>query len=271
MNNYYGVFKDLKTLYQNNILEYGIYDNIFSEIYRNLSNETDEINYYLENAFCVGKRVLEIACGDGSNYMIPLAKRGFSVDGVEISESMIDRFHENSRKLPERIKKNLKIMQGDIFEYETENEYDLIMIPSTTICLLADNDEKLKVLFDKVFGWLRPGGRFMFDYRTDQLLGSQYISSIISECNKEKNYFMMMQEFNNYIPGKAVVNMYVERLDGEYEQKYIASSEKRIITDALIDDVISKTEFLDYNTYWVDIPNATIKLRVLEKREINYE
>lgn len=267
MGSFYGVFSDLRELNQDNILECGIYDDVFSKVYSSLSNETNAIQYYIENAFCVGERVLEIACGDGSNYMIPIAKKGFRIDGVEISESMIERFHENTEKLPVRIRKNLSIFQKDIFEYEPEGLYDLIIIPSTTICLLAD-DDKLQKLFDKVFTWLRPGGRFMFDYRTDQTLGSQYTSDIISTCNKRYQYFMMMQEFNNYIPGKAVVNMYVEMPGAEHGQKYIASSEKRIITDQLIDEVMGKTDFIDYNTYLLDVPNADIKLRVLEKQEM---
>lgn len=267
MGNFYGVFSDLKEMNQDNIMECGIYDDVFSTVYSSLGNESDAIRYYIENAFCVGERVLEIACGDGGNYMIPMAKKGFKVDGVEISESMLERFYENIEKLPTRIKKNLRIFQEDIFEYEPDGLYDLIILPSTTICLLADED-RLPKLFDKIFSWLRPGGRFMFDYRTDQILGSQYTSNIISTCNREHQYFMMMQEFNNYIPGKAVVNMYVEMPGAERERKYIASSEKRIITDQLINEVAGKTDFIDYNTYLIDVPNADIKLRVLKKQEM---
>jgi SAM-dependent methyltransferase len=265
MEKYYGVFKDMKDLYQDSISEHGIYDDIFSTVYTSLMNETNEIRYYVENAFCVGEKILEVACGDGSNYMIPLAKKGFSVDGVEISQSMIDRFEENTKNLPARIRKNMHIMQGDIFEFDTDTLYDLIIIPSTTICLLADDDEKLERLFHKISSWLRPGGRFMFDYRVDQMLGNQYLSALMSTCNKEKQYFMMMQEFNNFVPGRAIVNMYVEQMDEGQPKKYIASSEKRIITDSLINQALSKTDFMDYNTYMINLPNAEIKLRVLEK------
>lgn len=267
MSDFYGIFQDMRELYADKIVEYGIYDEIFSKIYSNLQAVSEEIKYYLENAYCTGNKILEIACGDGSNYMIPLAQKGFQVDGVEISESMIERFQERKEKLPVRVKKLLKIYQGNVFEFEPEEKYDLIIIPSTTICLLADDEEMLGVLFQKIYGWLNPGGRFMFDYRIDQVPGSPYTSEMVTQCCEKNKYFMMMQEFNNYIQGRAIVNMYVESLEGDEIQKYIASSDKRIITEKFVQDMIRMTNFELHNSYEVKLTNAQIKLLVLRRSQ----
>lgn len=262
---FYGVFNDMRSLYQGSMEERGIYEEVFSKVYSNLQSVSEEIGYYLENAYCVGRRVLEIACGDGNNYMIPMAKKGFQVDGVEISDSMIERFEEKSAKLSAKVKKNLRIIKGDIFNYEPDVKYDLIMIPSTTICLLADDEERLRTLFDNIHGWLNEGGRFMFDYRTDQILGNPYESEIVSQCNNKEKYFMMMQEFNNYIPGRAIVNMYVEKKEDSGDYKYLATSNKRIITDRLVNDLVENSRFKVHNIYEIQNQQADMKLMVLEK------
>lgn len=266
MSKYYGIFQEIKDLYKKEIIEYGIYENVFSEIYSDLQSVSGELDYYLENAYCVGKDVLEICCGDGLNYMIPMAKKGFHVDGVEISESMIQQFETKCAKLPTKVKNNLHIYKSDIYEFQPEHKYDLIIIPSTTICLLSDNDEAIKKLFIKIYEWLNPGGRFMFDYRVDQIIGNLNNSEIMSLCNQKEKYFMIMQEFVNYVPGRSVVNMYVQKSDNEGEHKFIASSDKRIISDELINYLTDVTKFVVMNKYMLHSHNIDICLMVLEKQ-----
>lgn len=265
MGQFYGIFQDIKELNMGGITELGIYEGIFSNVYANMKNSAQELDYYIENAFCVGKSILEIACGDGGNYMIPMAKKGFEVDGIEISKSMISRFYEKQNRLSEKVKNRLNIYNADIFEYETEKQYDLITIPSTTICLLADDEVRTKNLFRKIYKWLKPGGRFMFDYRVDQSLTSEFISPIFSEVEKKMPYVMFMQEFNNIIAGRGIVNMYVETMENGEPKKYIASSNKKIITDSLVKNLLQEIDFQLHNTYMVEMKNAKVKLIVLEK------
>ena len=265
MGQFYGIFQDIKELNMGGITELGIYEGIFSNVYANMKNSAQELDYYIENAFCVGKSILEIACGDGGNYMIPMAKKGFEVDGIEISKSMISRFYEKQNRLSEKVKNRLNIDNADIFEYETEKQYDLITIPSTTICLLADDEVRTKNLFRKIYKWLKPGGRFMFDYRVDQSLTSEFISPIFSEVDKKMPYVMFMQEFNNIIVGRGIVNMYVETMENGEPKKYIASSNKKIITDSLVKNLLQEIDFQLHNTYMVEMKNAKVKLIVLEK------
>lgn len=265
MNEYFGIFQEIRSLLDKKIEEYGIYEDVFSKVYSDLGAVNIEVEYYAENAYCTGKNILEIACGDGKNYMIPLARKGFMVDGVEISKSMIERFYENISCLPDRIKSRLKIIECNIFEYIPDKKYDLIIIPSTTICLLADNMEKTKSLFLNISNWLNKGGRVMFDYRRDQVLGSRYETEIMARCSLNKNYFFLMQEFVNYIPGRAIVNMYIESYSENKERKCIASSNKKVITDQFVDEIIANTYFKVHNKYDIKLQNAEIRLLVLEK------
>ena len=60
MGQFYGIFQDIKELNMGGITELGIYEGIFSNVYANMKNSAQELDYYIENAFCVGKSILEI-------------------------------------------------------------------------------------------------------------------------------------------------------------------------------------------------------------------
>lgn len=267
MSEYFGMFKDIKQLNEDEIKECGIYEGIFSNIYTHLTMPENIIDCYIENALAVGKDVLEIACGDGGNYMIPMAKRGFNCDGIDISQSMIERFIENRAMLPNKVKKRLNAWVGDVFSWDTEKKYDLITIPSTTICLLADDMEKTKKLIKKTYDWLKPGGRFMFDFRTDQFVGKKKMSEIYGLCSAENQYMMLMQEYENMMLGRTIVNMYIEKVDGKKNEKYIASSNKKIITDDFINELMKSTDYKLHNKYLFDKNIIKTKLIVYCKEE----
>ncbi|SFC02269.1 class I SAM-dependent methyltransferase [Butyrivibrio sp. YAB3001] len=267
MNKYFGMFENIKELNKDTIIECGMYDGVFSNMYTRLTIPKDTLDYYLENAMAVGKDVLEIACGDGGNYMIPLARKGFCCDGVDISVSMIDRFNEAKSKLPSKVRDRLNAWVGDIFEWEPEKKYDLITIPATTICLLADDEEKTKELLKRTYGWLKPGGRLMFDYRTDQVIGPESLSEMYGECSVKEHYMMLMQEYENIVPGRTVVNMYIEKVEDGSTQKYIASSDKKIITDEFIDAMMAETEYVMHNSYTFDWDVIKTRMNVYSKEE----
>ena len=52
MGQFYGIFQDIKELNMGGITELGIYEGIFSNVYANMKNSAQELDYYIENAFC---------------------------------------------------------------------------------------------------------------------------------------------------------------------------------------------------------------------------
>ena len=243
------------------------------EYYLKIENKNDlekfsvDLDFYKQTGKVdtISKRLVDECRWTNQCSLKRLTRYRVEVDGIEISKSMISRFYEKQNRLSEKVKNRLNIYNADIFEYETEKQYDLITIPSTTICLLADDEVRTKNLFRKIYKWLKPGGRFMFDYRVDQSLTSEFISPIFSEVDKKMPYVMFMQEFNNIIVGRGIVNMYVETMENGEPKKYIASSNKKIITDSLVKNLLQEIDFQLHNTYMVEMKNAKVKLIVLEK------
>lgn len=70
------------------------------------------------------------------------------MDGVELSSEMLCQFENNLKKIPEKIRRQIHIYECDIFNFRPKHKYNLITIPATTICLLANDSLRLIRLFD---------------------------------------------------------------------------------------------------------------------------
>ncbi|MDQ1275052.1 MAG: hypothetical protein QG610_625 [Euryarchaeota archaeon] len=105
--------------------------------------------------------ILDLGCGPGL-YAELMTERGHKVTGVDFSKNSI----EYARN--EAIKKNLdiKYVNQNYLELCEENEYDLIMMIFTDFGVLIP--EARKILLQKVYRALKPGGAFVFDVLRDK-------------------------------------------------------------------------------------------------------
>lgn len=94
---------------------------------------------------------LDLGCGYG-HYSEILARTAASVIGVDRSELMISRAEER------RSTARISYLLTDVGELAfPERSFDLV-ISNLTLHYLAE----VKSLFNRVYGWLRPGGRLVF-------------------------------------------------------------------------------------------------------------
>lgn len=104
-----------------------------------------------------GLRVLDVGCGTGtiSSGIAPLVGPTGHVTGIDSSEALIQRGKSLYGSIP-----NLELIQVDLFAYEPESPYDLIV--SARVLQWLDNPlEAVK----KIKTWLRPGGQLsVLDY-----------------------------------------------------------------------------------------------------------
>jgi tellurite methyltransferase len=99
-----------------------------------------------------GRRALDIACGEGRN-SIYLAKQGFQVAGLDISETGL----EKGRQWMEREGVCIDFRLANLEKFEFTEQYDLIL---NCNFLLRD-------LIPKAVGALSPGGIIVFDTLLD--------------------------------------------------------------------------------------------------------
>lgn len=99
-----------------------------------------------------GKRALDIACGEGRN-SIYLAKQGFEVVGLDISQAGLEKARAWMEK--ESVKIDLRLV--DLEGYHITERYDLII----------NFNFLLRELIPEAVAALAPGGVMMFDTLVD--------------------------------------------------------------------------------------------------------
>lgn len=104
------------------------------------------------------ERILDLACGFG-RHSLELARRGFSVVGVDITEDYI----LDARKEAEREDLPAIFIHSDIRDLDFSGEFDVVLnMADGAIGYLENEDENLKI-FDVIARALRPGGRHLMD------------------------------------------------------------------------------------------------------------
>lgn len=144
---------------------------VFSEVYashydgfyasKNYQTECDLVEdivkrYASENP----NTVLDVGCGTGG-HSIELAKRGFIVTGVDLSQSMLNLASEKSK-----LNKSLsqpRWVCGDVRNFDTGHQHDLAIMMFAVIGYLTGNSDVLSGLRN-VRRHLKTGGLFICDF-----------------------------------------------------------------------------------------------------------
>jgi len=118
----------------------------------------------LEQAFkkyslAPAQTILDLGCGTG-NHSIPLARRGYQVHGVDLSENMLARAVEKTKT--EEFKQPPVFSQGDIRRIDLGRQFDAVVMMFAVLGYQTTNADVLAAL-RTVGKHLRPGGLFIFD------------------------------------------------------------------------------------------------------------
>ena len=76
-------------------------------------NLTVDIPFYLKYAKNQNGKILELGCGTG-RVSIELAKAGYFVTGLDLSETMLGIYKEKLKILPKNIQENIELINGNI-------------------------------------------------------------------------------------------------------------------------------------------------------------
>jgi SAM-dependent methyltransferase len=115
---------------------------------------------------------LEFAIGTG-RIALPLAARGVRVDGIELSEHMVERLREKEGS------DAITVTIGDMSRVGTGRTYGLVYLVYNTIGNLISQDEQVRC-FENAARHLAPGGVFVVECRVplpDRRAGFQYIEA----------------------------------------------------------------------------------------------
>lgn len=139
----------------------------YEQLFENYANSYEQEPYtkgtigevdFIEKEIAFDKtcRILDIGCGTG-RHAIELAKRGYSVVGVDLSGAQLDKARSNA------LKENVspRFLQADARMLTLTNEFDLVTIICEGAFPLMETDEMNFAILRNAKQALRPGGKFI--------------------------------------------------------------------------------------------------------------
>lgn len=110
------------------------------------------------------KNILSFGCGTGT-YEILLAKLGYTVTGVDLSQDMLDEAAKKIRSAG--VSDKITLEQGDMRDLKVRGEFDAVLMMFNIAGYLHTPADMTKMATN-VAGNLKPGGIFIFDAWHDQ-------------------------------------------------------------------------------------------------------
>lgn len=131
------------------------YPFIFSS--ERLDAAEEEVEKILSLLDFQGHSILDLCCGPG-RHSVALAKRGFSVTGVDQSPFLLEKARERGQA------ENVQVewVLDDMRNFVREGAYDLAMSMFTSFGLFDNRDDDLRVL-QNIFRSLKPEGACLID------------------------------------------------------------------------------------------------------------
>jgi len=121
---------------------------------------TEDVDLYLAFAQRAGPPVLELGCGTG-RLLVPLARAGFEVEGVDRSAAMLARAAE---RLNRHGLSHVRLRQADLTDLSElpERHYSLVVLAVNGFLHLLDHAVQVTAL-EQIHRVLRPGGLLLLD------------------------------------------------------------------------------------------------------------
>ncbi|HEY9059126.1 MAG TPA: class I SAM-dependent methyltransferase [Pseudobacteroides sp.] len=258
---YFGFCKGIKNLNLPNLKELDVYEGFFAEFYNKCANEKFDIDLYLSLANVYGSKVLELACGSG-RVLIPLLENGHEATGLDLSQDMLNILQ---RKCIDKFE-NVKLVCANMAEYISEEKYDMVILSQGSLCLLKDNEDRIKI-FRNTYKNLRDGGLFVFNY-----IDSSFENITVGELKPkyffsatQKSFIILTEKIWND-KSKSVINLYGEEITRTGEvYRYLGNTTKYLLSKSLIDIIISESGFTKIKDYTIEIPEGIMRFELLKK------
>jgi SAM-dependent methyltransferase len=107
------------------------------------------------------RSILELGCGT-ANHALLLAKRGYQVHGVDMSEEMLQKAADRLAQAPPEIAAQIQLTQGDIRQVRVNQTFDVVLSLFHVISYQTTAQDLLAA-FNTIKQHLNPGGVAIFD------------------------------------------------------------------------------------------------------------
>jgi SAM-dependent methyltransferase len=138
--------------------EYDAYSVYYDLLY---GNSQDDVPFYLAMARETGGPVCELACGTG-RVLLPIARAGFEVTGIDVSQAMLDKLQAKLEKEPREVQARVALKCADMRDYRFSQKFKFIFCAFNSFLHLMTTDDQLACLAN-VREYLADDGRLVLN------------------------------------------------------------------------------------------------------------
>jgi len=125
-----------------------VYDSDW-EFYDDFYADVDDIDFYAGLAKRAKGPVLEVMCGTG-RILVPLARAGFEVTGIDANERMLEVARQKLEKEPPEVQGRVTLVNADARDFDLGRKFDLVILAFSSVNhLLSPQDQ------DRAFACLK--------------------------------------------------------------------------------------------------------------------
>jgi SAM-dependent methyltransferase len=194
------------------------------------ANKQDDVPFYLGTARETGGPVLELACGTG-RILLPLARAGFDVTGIDLSQAMLDKLQAKLDKEPREVQARVALKCADMRDYQFSQKFKLVFCAFNSFLHLMTTEDQLACL-RSIREYLADDGRLVIHIfaPSHKRLGSLDETEASVERDPETGRDMVVTDISKRNPENQTIEAweYVDRIgdDGSvkrYPAKYTLS------------------------------------------------
>ena len=190
--------------------------------------QRQDVEVYVGMATESGGPVLELGCGTG-RVLIPTARRGIQITGVDLSERMLDKCRQKLLGEPAEVQARVQLAHGDIRRFDLGCTFGLVIIPFRPFQHLITLEDQLACLAC-VRSHLDAGGRFVVDVFNPDL--RRLVDVSFHQEDREEPHFQMpdgrrvVRKFRN-----ASIDLHRQVLNAEivYDVTHPDGREERLV------------------------------------------
>ena len=124
--------------------------------------ERDDVSFWQAMAAATGgSPILELGCGTG-RVLLPLARAGFEITGIDLAPHMLERCHAKLRAEPPLVREHVRLLAADMTSFELGRRFALITVPFAGFQHLRTVEQQLACL-ERCRTHLLPQGRLVLD------------------------------------------------------------------------------------------------------------
>ncbi len=122
--------------------EYDGYSACYDLLY---TDGQEDVPFYLDMARETGGPVCELACGTG-RVLLPIARAGFDVTGIDLSQAMLDKLQAKLDKEPREIQARVALKCADMRDCRFSQKFKLVFCASNSFLAMVTTVDQLACL-----------------------------------------------------------------------------------------------------------------------------